>query len=235
MLKIRNFFFFIITICLSIQICFAKEPVELSMELPANFPTKNPFVGNYIMRSNIHVFFKKWAESILATDNSVNVKFLDKKYKGIGSKTPDEFFYNPLMTIPGSNYLSCPLYRGLANKNAYIKLKSPILYDSKNNICVAIIGYRDYNPQFTEPGYFEEIVYVFDPFFKDKNYPLVLQELVLVPSSIKSNKKEQKYLNNINKLYYKTFNKVVKQNTFLNTVGDFFAFIITLPLVILMD
>ena len=211
---------------------------QIYMDLPDGFPKTPPQPGNYVARSITQVFFEKWAQSIENSGKKVELKTLNKNYKGVGMNEFDEFMYFPKISL--TNKLSsydCTLYSGYANKNAYYKLKSPMLYDSENKVCVAIVGWRDYskssNSYFTEPISFQEIIYVAGPLPQTKYNPFDLQEVILIPSGIDS-KKEKKYIKEVSKLYNKTTNAATNTNELakstLNLVGE----IILLPLYILL-
>jgi len=239
MQKYKRFLISFMVLLLSIQICCAKEPFTLLLDLPFYFPKECPMAGNNVARSKTHAFFNKWSESILSKNDSIKIKLLDKKYKGYGFIVNNEFAYDPQISFVGNyNTVNCILYPGIVNKNAYFKLKSPMLYDPKNNICVAVMGWRDYSKidsSFTEPKNFEEIIYVSGPLYQTKNNPLILQELVLIPNSIKDRKKEQKYLKDIAMLYNKTFNGAIGTNSVMKNVDTTVENIILLPFDILLD
>lgn len=234
----KRLIIFLTIFIISMQMCFAKEPVEICIDFPNDFPKQQPLVGNYTPKYKIHAFVNKWFESILSTNQTVNFKLLDKTYEGVGYIFDNEFEYDPpILFSNGSTKIDCKLYSGLVNKSTYSKLKSPLLYDSKNHVCVAVEGWRDYSKidsYFIEPAQFEKIIYVAGPksLSQTKIKPFSLQEVILLPENIDS-KKEKKYIKEVSKIYNNTLNTAINEN---NSIADFCYIllgIILLPFAIL--
>lgn len=231
----KKILFFIFLVIVTIQNCKATQ---IYMNLPTNFPSTLPIPGNYVARSSTHAFFEKWAESIKNNNQEIILKTLEKNYQGIGVWDMNEFHYEPNISLKNNSITDCALYTGTVNKEAYYKLKSPILYDSKNKICVAVIGWRDYsksqNPYFFEPSSFEQIVYVFGNFPQTATEPFNLKEVVLLPSNIDNKRQEKKYIKDVNRLYNKSVNATTNTNSFLNSLFELLGDVILLPFEVLL-
>lgn len=230
----KNFIFTFIAV-LIVQVCYASE---IYMELPSNFPNTLPACDNYVERAKTQVFIEKWANSILDNNNDINLKILDRSFVGVGVRNFEEFDYIPNISLTKNlNLLNCKLYCGVVNKKTYYKLNSPILFDSKHNVCVAVIGWRNYcktsSPCFEEPTNFEQIVYVLGNLPQTETEPFDLKEIILLPSNIKNKKHEKKYIKEVTKLYNSSTGAMINKNSFTKGFGDFMAFTILLPLAIL--
>lgn len=191
---------------LSVPMCYA---LDLSSQIPANFPKQKPSLKQYTSRAFVEAFYAKWAETIVNTNNTVNTKTLNTEYKGItwGKDITNDVF--PTMNLKGSDgktIFTCTLYSGAVNEAAYSKFKSPILYDKNHNVCVAITSVKDYRntdqPYFTEPKEMKQYVSVSGYFPNIPQGQMILKELVLVPDSMEA-KNVDSYIKNVKKTYDK--------------------------------
>lgn len=192
----------IIGVVLFAPLCFA---IDWTAPAPSYFPKQKSTPKRYSSSATIQAFYDSWAESI---GKDIQIKTFDTEFIGISYKeaiTNDIF---PKVIIPKTadkNFISCNIYNGILNANAYKKLKSPLLYDSEHNICVAAVAIRDYShtdiPYFEEPKEMQNIVSV-SGYFPDIPYGNIkLKEIALIPNTAQDEKKIEKYVKETMKLY----------------------------------
>lgn len=179
--------------------------VDLNSSVPSNFPKQKSTPKRYSSSATIQAFYDIWAENI---GQDVQIKTFDTIFTGIGygqAITNDVF---PKVIIPKTadkNFISCNLYGGIFNSTAYKKLKTPLLYDSEHNICVAAIAVRDYsntdNPYFEEPASMRNLVSISGYFPDIPNGSIKLREIALIPNNAQDEKKIEKYVKETMKLY----------------------------------
>lgn len=196
--------FVMMCLVLSAPLCFA---IDWTAPTPAYFPKEKSTPKRYSSRATIQAFYDRWAESI---GKDVQIKTFDAEFTGIGYKeeiTNDVF---PKAIIPKTadkNFIACNIYSGVLNATAYKKLKSPLLYDSEHNICVAAVAVRDYSntdiPYFEEPREMQNIVSISGYFPDIPHGSIKLREIALIPSNVQDEKKIKKYVRETMKLYKK--------------------------------
>lgn len=198
---------FFLIICAS----SACSAADLNGNVPSYFPKKLPTIKAYTCSAFIEAFYEKWAESI-SENNKIKIKLYDTKYNGIYWREEISDNFVPKMLIKNTENnknISCNLYTGILGVQAYRKLKTPLLYDSKHNICVAVIGIRDYSnteyPFFEEPKDMQKKVSIYGYFPNIKQDDIILNEIALIPANIEE-KKIDKYV----KLVKKTYNKILR-------------------------
>lgn len=187
---------------LSAPLCFA---IDWAASAPAYFPKQKSTPKRQASSATIQAFYDSWADNI---GKDIQIKTFDTEFIGIAYKeeiTNDVF---PKVIIPKTadkNFISCNLYGGIFNNTAYKKLKTPLLYDSEHNICIAAIAVRDYsntdNPYFEEPKEMRNIVSISGYFPDIPQGSIKLREIALIPSNAKDEKKIEKYVKKTMKLY----------------------------------
>lgn len=194
--------FLTVSLCLIAPLCFA---IDWTAQAPANFPKQHSTPKRMSSSAKIQAFYDKWAESI---GENAQIKTLDTEFTGIGYKEPITNDVFPKIIIPknaNNNFISCNLYGGILNKTAYDKLKTPLLYDSEHNICVAAIAVRDYSntsmPYFEEPAEFRSVISISGYFPDIPHGSIKLREIALIPSNTTDEKKIDKYIKETMKLY----------------------------------
>lgn len=181
--------------------------VDLKSSVPSNFPKQKSTPKRQSSSATIQAFYDSWADNI---GKDIQIKTFDTEFVGISYKeeiTNDIF---PKVIIPKTadkNFISCNLYGGIFNSTAYKKLKTPLLYDSVHNICVAAIAVRDYsntdNPYFEEPRELRNVVSISGYFPDIPHGSIKLREIALIPSNVQDEKKIEKYVKETMKLYKK--------------------------------
>ena len=181
--------------------------VDLNSSVPSNFPKQKSTPKRQSSSATIQAFYDSWADNI---GKDIQIKTFDTEFVGIAYKeeiTNDVF---PKVIIPKTadkNFISCNLYGGIFNSTAYKKLKTPLLYDSEHNICVAAIAVRDYsntdNPYFEEPRELRNVVSISGYFPDIPHGSIKLREIALIPSNVQDEKKIEKYVKETMKLYKK--------------------------------
>ena len=194
--------FVMICLVLSAPLCFA---IDWTAPAPAYFPKQKSTPIRQSSSATIQAFYDSWADNI---GKDIQIKTFDTEFTGIAYKeeiTNDVF---PKVTTPKTadkNFISCNIYSGVLNAAAYKKLKSPLLYDSEHNICVAAVAIRDYsntdNPYFEEPKEFRNVVSISGYFPNIPHGSIKLREIVLIPSNVQDEKKIEKYVKETIKLY----------------------------------
>ncbi len=194
--------FVIMCLVLSAPLCFA---IDWAASAPAYFPKQKSTPKRQASSATIQAFYDSWADNI---GKDIQIKTFDTEFIGIAYKeeiTNDVF---PKVIIPKTadkNFISCNLYGGIFNNTAYKKLKTPLLYDSEHNICIAAIAVRDYsntdNPYFEEPKEMRNIVSISGYFPDIPQGSIKLREIALIPSNAKDEKKIEKYVKKTMKLY----------------------------------
>lgn len=194
--------FVIMCLVLFAPLCFA---IDWNAPAPAYFPKQKSTPKRCSSSATIQAFYDRWAESI---GKEVQIKIFDTEFTGIAYKeeiTNDVF---PNVIIPKTadkNFISCNIYSGVLNATAYKKLKSPLLYDSEHNICVAAVAIRDYSntdmPYFEEPKEMRNIISISGYFPNISHGSIKLKEIALIPNTAQDEKKIERYVKETMKLY----------------------------------
>ena len=192
----------IMCLILTTPLCFA---IDWTAPAPAYFPRQKSTPKGKSSSAVIQAFYDRWADSI---GKDIQIKTFDTEFTGIGYKeeiTNDVF---PKVIIPKTadkNFISCNIYGGIFNATAYKKLKTPFLYDSEHNICVAAVAVRDYsnteNPCFVEPKFMQDVVSISGYFPNIQPGSIKLREIALIPNTANDEKKIEKYVKETIKLY----------------------------------
>lgn len=179
--------------------------VDLNSSLPSNFPRQKSSPVRQSSSATIQAFYDSWADNI---GRDIQIKTFDTEFIGIAYKeeiTNDVF---PKVIIPKTadkDFISCNIYSGVLNAAAYKRLKSPLLYDSEHNICVAAVAIRDYsntdNPYFEEPANMQNLVSISGYFADIPVGSIKLKEIALIPGNAHDEKKIEKYVKETMKLY----------------------------------
>lgn len=185
-------------------VCLAK--VDINQKIP-NCPRQNVKIKKITTPTTIVAFFEKWANSI---GNDINLKLFNTELTGVYKNDQNLNETYPKLEIlkkANGELISCNVYGGVLNETTYKKLKSPLLYDAEHNICVAATSVRDYsqseNPYFEEPKFMQEVVLIYGDFPNIEQGDIGLREIALVPSFATDEKKTEKYIKEIMKLYKK--------------------------------
>lgn len=193
-----------LSLILTTPLCFG---IDWTAPAPAYFPKQKSTPKRYSSSAIVQAFYDRWADNI---GKDIQIKTFDTEFTGIAYKEEIKNDVFPKMLIPktaNKNFISCNIYSGALNATAYKKLKTPFLYDSEHNICVAAVAIRDYSntdiPYFKEPKYMEDIVSISGYFPDIPHGTIKLREIALIPNTVQDEKKIEKYVKETIKLYKK--------------------------------
>lgn len=208
---------------LTAPLCFG---IDWTAPAPAYFPKQKSTPKRHSSSAIVQGFYDSWADSI---GKDIQIKTFDTEFIGIAYKEEIKNDVFPKVIIPktaNKNFISCNIYSAALNATTYKKLKTPLLYDSEHNICVAAVAIRDYSntdiPYFEEPKEMRNVVSISGYFPDIPHGSIKLREIALIPSNAQDEKKIEKYVKETIKLY-KNFLRAEELGVSLDKVPSEFS------------